>query len=233
MDNPRDPEWFDAQFERLAIESGAEPVQVPATIHRGVLERCSHFESFPGLAIPSSSASEFHTPAACYHVYSELEGQRFQAPRLLTLVATCGRSEGPGMNEPGRLRHFRMREVVFLGDAAWVSRTRDEWMHRALTFAPTIGLAAALETATDTFFGDPGRGRRLIQQLKALKYELRAHAGDAGVLAIASFNLHESFFTSRFDIRMADGSPAVSGCAAFGIERWTLACDAQRNGCLR
>ena len=67
-----------------------------------------------------------------------------------------------------------------------------------------------------------------MQQLRNLKYELRADAGSAGRLAISSFNLHDAFFTSRFNIGpMSDGSPAVSGCVAFGIDRWTLACLAQ------
>lgn len=95
-------------------------------------------------------------------------------------------------------------------------------MTRASELARSLGLDGSLEAATDTFFGDPGRGRRLLQQLKRLKYELRMNAGGV-VLAVSSFNLHESFFTSRFDIAMADGTTAASGCAAFGIERWALA----------
>jgi hypothetical protein len=67
-----------------------------------------------------------------------------------------------------------------------------------------------------------------MQQLKNLKYELRVDAGSAGRLAIASFNLHETFFTGRFNIGpMSDGSATATGCVAFGIERWTLACLAQ------
>jgi hypothetical protein len=115
-----------------------------------------------------------------------------------------------------------MREVVFIGPAAWVAATRDDWMQRGLEFARSMGMDGSLEPATDTFFGDPGRGRRLLQQLKGLKYELRMRVGES-VQAVASFNLHDAFFTSRFDIAMADGTPAASGCAAFGLERWALA----------
>ena len=84
-----------------------------------------------------------------------------------------------------------------------------------------------VETATDTFFSAAGRGRRLIQQLKKLKYELRAEAGVAGRIAAASFNLHEDFFAKRFDMMCPDGHHVSSGCIAFGIERWTLVCLAQ------
>jgi hypothetical protein len=154
-----------------------------------------------------------------------LRGERLDAGRLLSVAACCGRRETRTEDELGRLQRFRMREAVSVGSAAWVSSEREAWMERVSAFAISLGLATTLETATDTFFGGIGRGRRLIQQLKNLKYELRADAGSAGRIAIASFNLHESFFTSRFGIGpMSDGSATVSGCVAFGIERWTLAC---------
>ena len=215
--------WIDARLERLAGDSGARPASPPEVIGRDVLERCAYFESFPGMAIPADDERTFLTPAACYHVYPGLQGQRLEHPFVTTLVANCGRNEAQSIEEPGRLRQFRMREVVFVGPSDWVSRTRDEWMARASEFARSLGVDGLMEPATDTFFGDPGRGRRLLQQLKRLKYELRMDVGGV-VLPVSSFNLHESFFTSRFDIAMADGSAAASGCAAFGIERWALAC---------
>ncbi len=62
----------------------------------------------------------------------------------------------------------------------------------------------------------------MLQRLKGLKQELRLAVGDDTVAA-ASFNLHEGFFGDAFDIRLPDGSPAASGCVAYGIERWLLA----------
>jgi seryl-tRNA synthetase len=224
--------WVDEQLERLAVDSGARRLEVPAGIKADVLDRCGHFESFPGMAIRAEGIGLYHTPAACYHVYTELQGARLAADQIVTVIAPCARNESGADVEPGRLKHFRMREVVFIGAPAWVMRQRDQWMARGDAFCEALGLSGSMEAATDTFFGDPGRGRRLIQQLKTLKYELRVSAGNAGTLALASFNLHETFFTSRFDIGMADGSPAASGCAAFGIERWALAHTAQRHASL-
>ncbi|HJR59892.1 MAG TPA: hypothetical protein VJ813_10850 [Vicinamibacterales bacterium] len=217
--------WLDTQLEQLALRAGAAPVSPPAVMPRAILDQAGYFEAFPEMAIPAhdDEGDAFLAPAACYHVYSTLQGRRLDGPYLVTLATTCGRQEVRTESDAGRLRRFRMREVVFVGPAAWVAATRDEWMAKAGAFAASIGLAGTMEQATDTFFGQPGRGRRLIQQIKQLKYELRMEAGAAGQVAAASFNLHESFFASRFDIRMADGSPAASGCAAFGIERWTLA----------
>lgn len=226
--------WLDTQFERLALDAAALACAPPATIPGSTLERAGYFEAFADVAIPApdspgsdAGSGAYFAPAACYHVYAALEGQRLDGPRLVTLAATCGRREARAGDDPGRLERFRMREVVFIGAADWVAGERDAWMARATAFASSIGMAGIMEPATDTFFGVPGRGRRLIQQVKKLKYELRMDAGRSGRLAVASFNLHETFFGSRFGIRLADGSPAASGCAAFGIERWTLACLAQ------
>jgi len=216
--------WIDTGLERLALDADAEPISPPPAIARGILEKAGYFEAFPDMAMPAQPGSDVYlAPAACYHVYSMLQELRLERPRLFTLATTCGRREARDERDAGRLRHFRMREVVFLGPSGWVAATRDEWIARARAFDGSIGLACTMEQATDTFFGHPGRGRKLIQQIKRLKYEMRMDAGAAGQVAAASFNLHESFFTGRFDIRMADGSPAASGCAAFGIERWTLA----------
>lgn len=216
---------LDARLARLAADSGAAPVTPASTIAGFTLERAGYFEAFPAMALPATDGGDqFYTPAACYHVYEDLQGSRLDGPRLMTLISICGRRETREEHDAGRLRQFRMREIVFVGAAPWVERLRSEWMDRALALASSIGLESWLEPATDTFFGEPGRGRRLLQQVKQLKFELRTDAGRFGTLAIASFNLHDAFFTRRFDIAMLDGSAAASGCAAFGIERWTLAC---------
>jgi hypothetical protein len=218
--------WLDGQIERLVLDGGAAPFAGVDTIDRKVLATAAYFESFAEGAIPASPDGAIcFAPAACYQVYPALRGTHLEAGQIFGVNACCGRNEQRRDGDLGRLRRFHMREAVFLGPPAWVAAQRDEWMNRVTSFAAMLGLDTAVEPATDTFFGSQGRGRRLMQQLKNLKYELRADAGSAGHLAIASFNLHESFFASRFAIGpMADGSPAVTGCVAFGIERWTLAC---------
>ena len=221
-------QWLDAAFERLAREHGALPQPAPEAISGDTLERAGYFEAFPGMGIPAASgAAMWLPPAVCYHTYPELAGQRLDATRLVTLVCGCGRNEPVAPEDPGRLQRFRMREIVFVGTPAAVTAERDAWMARGQAFATTIGLVSTLVPATDVFFGTAGRGQRLIQQLKGLKYELRLDAGPAGNIAAASFNLHESFFARRFEIDLSDGAIAASGCAAFGIERWTLAVLAQ------
>lgn len=217
--------WLDARVERLAVRAGAERLAPPDRLAPAVLERTGYSEAFPGMAVPLDAArSGYHPPAACHHVYAALDGARLARPAMYTLSSACAREEQRTACDPGRLRHFHMREVVFVGPAAWVEGNREAWMRHATGLAAEMGLSAMMEAAQDPFFGDAGRGRRLLQQLKELKFELRADAGAAGEVALASFNLHETFFATRFDFGMADGTAAASGCAAFGLERWTLAC---------
>ena len=116
-----------------------------------------------------------------------------------------------------------MREVVFLGSAEFVQRQRERWMAKATRFARGLDLDASLAPANDLFFGAGTRGRKLLQQLKQLKYELSVPLLSRSNMPIASFNLHERFFTNRFQISLATGGPAHSGCVAFGLERWCMA----------
>jgi hypothetical protein len=98
-------------------------------------------------------------------------------------------------------------------------------MDRIRAFAQSLHLVVELEAATDSFFtGGEARGRKVLQQIKGLKFELRAKMEAKGTpLAISSFNLHETFFSRRFEFRLAGGMDAHSGCVAFGLERWALA----------
>jgi seryl-tRNA synthetase len=219
---------IDAGLAGLAREAGALPWSPPATISRESLDRAGYFQAFADTAVAATEAAAFLPPAACYHLYAAWRDRRVDDECLVTLATTCARHEARAADDAGRLRQFRMREVVFIGRPDWIAATRDDWMARASAFAASMGLAGSLEPATDMFFGNQGRGRRLIQQVRQLKFELRMDAGRFGRLAVASFNLHETFFGSRFGITLADGSVASSGCAAFGIERWTLASLAQR-----
>ena len=80
-----------------------------------------------------------------------------------------------------------------------------------------------MAAASDPFFAPTARGRAALQRIKGLKHELVFHFTDGRPLAIASFNDHELFFGEAFGITLPDGTPAWSGCVAFGLERWLLA----------
>ncbi len=222
--------WFDERFRAMALEAGAVERLFPPSIAGATLRRAGFFDAFPdGASRPDESRQpdSFRPPAVCYHAYASLAGAVLERPALLTAVQTCFRDADRGSDDEARLWHFTMREIVFIGPAPWVAEQRSAWTRRARAFADRLQLASAVEPATDPFFGDVSRGRRLIQQLKHLKDELRLAMGPRSVAA-ASFNSHETFFGSRFDLTLGDGTAAHSGCAAFGLERWTLAFLSQR-----
>jgi len=214
--------WIDSKFVEFAIRAGARELAVPPLIERSVLERAGYFESFPAAPVDVSD-NGCMTPATCFHCYAKLSETSLPGPGIWTCIARCRRNEVK--KEPGRLQTFTMREIVFMGSAAWVRERRQEWMDRILAFANFFELSVELEPATDSFFaGGEARGRKLLQQIKHLKYELRATVDAKGTqLAISSFNLHEAFFSRRFGFRLADGTDIHSGCVAFGLERWALA----------
>jgi len=227
-------EWFDAQFLALARQAGAEEISFPSLVPRVTLERAGYLEAFPQgatrVSAPGMEETHVLAPAVCYQVYAQMAGRTIAAPRIFTCAGRCFRHENAAFHGLARLWEFTMREIVFLGPAGWVAERRREWMERIRAFAALAGLAGNLEPASDPFFvGGAGRGRKLLQQLKELKFELRLELDPAGeTLAAASFNLHEDFFGRRFEIRLPGGAAASTGCAAFGLERWVCSFLAQR-----
>lgn len=215
-------DWVDSKVVEFAIEAGASELPVSRLIDRSVLERAGYFESFPASLVEESDGGCM-PPATCYHCYAELAATSLPEASIWTCIARCRRNEGK--EESGRLQAFTMREIVFVGSVSWVRARRQQWMDRILAFAQSLHLVVQLDAATDSFFADgEARGRKLLQQIKGLKFELRAQMDAEGTpLAISSFNLHETFFSRRFGFRLEDGTDAYSGCVAFGLERWALA----------
>jgi hypothetical protein len=207
----------------MALEAGAKEIEVSDRIERSILERAGFFESFSAEKLVDGSDFGARTPAVCYQCYSHLSGHELDGLGLWTCAAECGRNED--QEEIGRFQIFHMREIVVVGSARRVRDEREAWISKISHFARSLGLNVVLQPAADCFFAtEETRGRKLLQQLKGLKFELRVSGdGRCAGLALASFNLHETFFARRFGLQLHDGSEAYSGCIAFGLERWALA----------
>jgi seryl-tRNA synthetase len=213
---------WDECFQQLALASGATEFPVAEVVPAQALASIGYFEAFPDTAV-WASASECFQPAVCYHCYLQLENTVIQEPLGFTCRGRCRRNETSAGT--GRLREFTMREVVFFGEQSWLAEKRQQWMEAVRDLACRYRIPSSLEAATDPFFPafGSGRGKKLLQQIKGLKYELRADIGEALPLALASFNLHETFFGRHFQIKFPDGRAAASACFAFGLERWVIA----------
>ncbi len=229
---------LERRFLDWARECGAEPWLFPPLMPVASLEKLDYFQNFPHLGlvvtraapdrlealatrrggddipVPFLEAGEFLLPsAACYSVYLHMHGRVLHAPAYVTTVARCFRNEEryEGLK---RLWGFTMREIVCVGSSSDVRSHLDAFKTRVLLFGESIGLPLAIQAATDPFYDKKG-SRAMAQKTAPVKEEFVW-----GGVAIASVNVHRNFFGERCEIRMADGSYAFSGCAAFGLERW-------------
>jgi seryl-tRNA synthetase len=236
---------------RSAVDASADPcarpsLTVPPVIARTVVERAGYVRSFPHLlgTVHSFRGSRRDwqplanligngdwyrdqavtdvvlLPAACYPVYPLLAGTLIEGKRQFCVHATCFRQEASA--EPGRLRSFRMSELVYAGDSADCLRWRDGWRDRLTRWLAGLGLAVQVEIADDPFFGPGDRLLRDTQRDQRLKWELQVPLGGGVVQAVASCNYHLDHFGVAFEVTAGDG-PAHSACVAFGLDRITLA----------
>lgn len=236
---------LDRLFLRWAARWTGEEIAFPPTIAAAALQKVDYFRSFPHLATFAEclDAEEQNlrafaeapwdgdalrltrraplravlTPAACYHVYAFLAGERLPARRVVTTRATCFRREQA--YEPLRRQwSFSMREVVCLGTEGEVDLFLADWRRALERFAAAARLPVAFAPATDPFFSPATSAAHLAQRLEPSKTEMVFEGG----LAIASLNDHRTTFGEAFGIARG-GLPARSACVAFGLERWIYA----------
>jgi seryl-tRNA synthetase len=242
-------ELFNKRISSTAQHDGAEIRAFPPIVSRHVLERHGYFESFPHLcgSVFSFSGSEVQsrdmarrvaageswseyqsmtevalTPAICYPLYPTLSGTIPAAGRLFSLLGWAYRHELS--DEPTRLQSFRMREFVKVGTSEQVSAWRDMWLRRGLTLLMELGLDARADIASDPFFGRGGRMLASNQKEQRLKYEIVVPiTSTTRPTAICSFNLHQDYFGSKWQIRTENGETAHTACLGFGLERVVIA----------
>jgi seryl-tRNA synthetase len=229
----------------------AEFLRFPPVMSRHQLEKSGYLKSFPNLlgcvcALHGSeadinSAVARHdaggdwttsltpadlvlSPAACYPVYP-IAAERGVVPDqgyVFDIAADVFRHEPS--TEIDRFQSFRMREYVRIGTPEQVSQFRSRWMERATGIADTLQLPYTLEQASDPFFGRMGSIKAVAQLQAALKFELlipvRSHQKQT---ACMSFNYHKEHFGNVWEMKLPDGTPAHSGCVAFGMDRLAVA----------
>jgi seryl-tRNA synthetase len=233
---------LDRRFVAWAHDCGAAEWIFPPLVSVSNLDGIDYFDSFPHLGIvagtidqtklesyardetistiPGSDLSccgHMLPSAACYSAYFHLRGSRLEAAKRITTVATCYRNEHEyrGLQ---RLRAFTMREIICIGPSDPVREHLGAFRDRIQSFCASLGLMVEIQVATDPFFrkDDP---KIAMQQMFPVKEEFVY----GGSVAFASLNYHRNFFGERCAMTIADGSPAFTGCVAFGIERWLYA----------
>lgn len=232
-------------------EADTEIFRFPPVMSRAHLERHGYLNSFPNLlgcvsclegteaeilAMASrhsrggdwteglQTADLVLTPAACYPVYP-IAAARGRVPDKgyrFDVACDCFRREPSRYLD--RLQSFRMREYVTIGTPEQVAEFRERWVKRATALADELGLSYRVEQASDPFFGRVGAVKAISQLEQALKFELLVPLrGESSGTACMSFNYHRDHFGTAWDIRLADGAPAHTGCVAFGMDRLAVA----------
>jgi hypothetical protein len=234
---------LDRNFACWGEAAGAEEYRFPPVVAVSDLARIDYFENFPHLASPVSALdlgraggsvlagdavdataltdARYVLPsAACYSAYFALRDSTIERDSAkITTLASCFRREEhyEGLR---RLYGFTMREIICIGTQEAVIEHLHTFKARIAGFLDEVGIPHHVDFATDPFF-DPDGARGRMQKLFPTKEEFLYD----GKLAIASVNFHRNFFGERCGIRLPDGSPAFSGCVAFGLERWLAALD--------
>ena len=185
-----------------------------------------------GLNTPVGSFSPIQallSPAVCYHLYFSLADRPLPDGQVTaTAVGNCFRYESTNLTSLERLWNFTMREVIFVGSKEFVLDNREAARQHMHQVFEEIGLAYRVESATDPFFIGEFRKQTVFQSAFQLKFEIRARLPfKDSTLAVGSYNYHQNFFGRHLEITLPDGSPAHTGCVAFGLERMAYAFLAQ------
>jgi len=169
------------------------------------------------------------SPAVCYHLYFALADKPLPDGQLIaTAVGNCFRYESINLTSLERMWNFTMREVILVGSKDFVLEKREKGRQYMEQVFERVGLAYRVESATDPFFVGEFRKQVAFQSAFQLKYEIRAALPyKDSTLAVGSYNYHQDFFGRNLNIPLPDGSPAHTGCIAFGLERIAFAFLAQ------
>ena len=167
-------------------------------------------------------AAHLLTTAVCYQLYRSLAGRQLPGELIATSCGSSYRIEAAFSAALARLWEFHMREIVTIASPRRVSRTGAQLRDVTVRFARHLGLAPKVVPAVDPFF-TAARGKALVQRMRALKHELVLPLGAGSTIAVASFNRHETFFSSAASFSLAGAARTTTGCVAFGLERWVLA----------
>jgi seryl-tRNA synthetase len=241
----------DAMVGRLAGDDRVEVLRFPPAMSRAGFEASGYFRNFPqltagvscfcgddaahrralactpeegGWASHMQPADVMLTPASCYPVYP-IVAARGRLPAegwLVDSSSYCFRRE-PSL-DPVRMQMFRQREQVCFGTPDRIRAFQSRWMDRAMAMFASLHLPAATDIANDPFFGRAAPLMRDGQRSQRLKFEILVPISDPDrPNACGSFNYHVTHFAEAYGIQGADGEPAHTGCAGFGLERIVLA----------
>lgn len=161
--------------------------------------------------------------AVCDCCYYGLESRNMSSAGIFTTSNKVIRNERKSTERWGRLRCFRVRDIMVVGRREDCEMVLDSVFNSLVELIKAAGIYVRIETANDPFFGDETALKSVFQNSRHLKYEIITKLDESGPdLAIGSINRHQDFFAKAFDIRIHD-KRAMSACVGIGLERFAMA----------
>jgi len=239
---------LDQWFYDIASNLHCQDITLPSIISTDDLMVAGHFDTFPhhiylvnnldltseknssntccepdNLSDKSIHSGVCLTPSVCYNYFRLLKDKNIKTleSSLITARCNCYRYELSDVAPFRRQKEFDMREVVYVGEAGIVEKTRMKLIEMTWNIVKEYDLKAKVVNASDPFFLDNIAARTAVQFNREMKFELQAYYNKHESLAAASFNLHSSSFVKAFNIN-SEAKGSVSGCVGWGLERWAL-----------
>lgn len=232
------------RVDELAAGHTAEARKYGSLIPIDTLQRCGYIRSFPqNLLLVSEFPHELDaleqvkedkdwsgaarvsrnalSTATCLHCYRELADSVVRTPMVLSADASCFRHEASWRLSDYRLQQFQMREIVVIGEPAYVEAVRQQLIDQVWNLFCEMGLLGKIESASDLFYYSEDISKSQHQMMSSLKYELVASVREGTeAISIASFNNVRDSLVNAFGIADPERPVLHSGCIAFGIDRW-------------
>lgn len=163
--------------------------------------------------------------AICLSSYPMFQGRTLTPLDFsaLTVFGKAFRNEAANVATLERLYEFSMRELIFVGDKEYVAARLDRCVRWFIGFMESCQIKGTIEAASDPFFAQEIKALRFYQLAEQAKFEVRWHNPWSGnSVSVGSINNHGTHFSKAYNIRLADGRIATTGCVGFGYERFVF-----------
>lgn len=169
------------------------------------------------------------SPTVCYNCFETQKNQIINTNLKITSIAKCNRYEGLNYKTLERLKVYSMREFMFFGDKLFVKREIDKGLKYFIKILNHLKLKFRVSTASDPFFLQSLKNKKIFQLSNNLKYELELFLPyENKWIAVGSFNNHLNTLTSKYKISKKGGKTCFSGCIGIGYERFLYAFYSQK-----
>ncbi len=170
-----------------------------------------------------AAAQNALAPTVCDCCYWLLRERQDVTDQIFTIHGDVFRNESSTEGRLDRLTAYTMREIVMIGDEAFVMAHREALLCEIQDLVQGLDLHCRIEAADDPFFSNDALQKNSYQNISRLKYEVLVKLFNEQHIAVASINLHQDYFSRSYDYVSADGNRPISACVGFGYERLTYA----------